>query len=277
MKSLIVGLFLLAAARPQETPGSSGTLGAPEPSRLERVVVMGASLTSGFGAERSFAAALEAALRAPHEPLVDLGDMLFFTSPLAIGARQLEAAVEAEPTLVVAIDYLFWFGYGTFDAKGGAIENEAERLELLERGLALLTELECPLVLGDFPDMSAAIGKMLAPAQVPAKDTLALLSKRVREWAAAREHVLVLPLSTLVKDLAARKELTLGRHTFPAGSRLLQADDLHPTLEGMAAVAQLVWHELVELELAREGDFDLEFPSVLARLRGKALVPAGAR
>ena len=107
---------------------------------------------------------------------------------------------------------------------------------------------------------------------MPARETLPLLSARVRAWAAEREDTVVMPLAELVEHLGKAAEPRIGRHAFPAGTRLLQADDLHPNLEGLAATAQLVCDELVRHGLAREPDFDFELPSVLRKLR--ALPPA---
>lgn len=264
---LVLALGCLAFARADA---------AQQPSAVERVVVMGASLSAGFGAERPFVDVLDASLRAPHQAPLGLGDELFFTSPLQIGPRQVSTALDAEPTLVVAIDFLFWFGYGTTDAQGGAIELESERLELLERGLEFLADIECPLVVGDFPDMSAAVGKMLSPGQMPETSTLPLLSKRVREWAAGRKHTYVLPLSEIVAKLHAEGEVQIGRHTFPSGARLLQPDQLHPTLDGLVAVAQLVCDQLVAAKLARAEEFELELAAVLGKLRKGQASPAGA-
>jgi len=269
---LLAALALAFVAAPQlqaQTP-------APQRPTLERVVVVGASLAAGFGAPCTFAEALTASLRAPLHPPLGLGEELFFTSPLTFGARQIEQALDVEPTLVVGIDFLFWFGYGTFDARGGSIESEAERLELLEKGLSLLDELECPLVVGDFPDMSAAVGKMLSPAQMPQVSTLPLLSKRVREWASARGRTLVLPLSELVPALGTKGEIKIGRHVFPAGTKLLQADQLHPTRDGLVLTAQLVGDRLVEAGLVPQESLVLEAPEILERLRNPKLVP-GAR
>ncbi len=269
MKNFVLALALggLTFARPEV---------AQEPSPLQQVVVIGASLSAGFGAERPFVDALEASLRVPHRPLLGLGDELFFTGPLQLGPLQVSTALDAEPTLVVALDFLFWFGYGTFDARGGAIELESERLELLERGLELLADIECPLVVGDFPDMSAAVGKMLSPEQMPQTSTLPLLSKRVREWAAGRKHTYVLPLSEIVPQLHSEGEVRIGRHTFSSGARLLQPDQLHPTLDGLVALAQLVCDQLVTAKLAPAAEFELELPAVLGKLRKGQLSPAGA-
>lgn len=264
---LVLALGCLAFARADA---------AQAPSAVERVVVVGASLSAGFGTDRSFASVLDASLRGPHQAPLGLGDELFFTSPLQIGPRQVSTAQDAEPTLVVAIDFLFWFGYGTTDAQGGAIELESERLELLERGLEILADIECPLVVGDFPDMSAAVGKMLLPGQMPETSTLPLLSKRVREWAAGRKSTYVLPLSEIVAKLHADGEVQIGRHTFPSGARLLQPDQLHPTLDGMVAVAQLVCDQLVTAELTPATEFELELAAVLGKLRKGQALPAGA-
>jgi hypothetical protein len=233
---------------------------------LARPAVIGASFAAGFGVGRSFAAAFEASMAAAEEEPLDLGDAFFFLTPVASGKRQVELALEAEPSLVLALDFLFWFGYGAQDKEGGPIEAEAERLDLLEAGLGLLAEFECPLVLGDFPDMSAAVGGMLMPAQMPARATLETLSGRVRSWAAARTGTLVIPLSELVRALGSKDEVRIGRHAFPAGAKLLQADRLHPTLDGLLAAAQLVCDELTRTGFTRDEDYCLEFANVRARL-----------
>ena len=248
---------------------------AAEVGHLGRVVVIGASMSVGFGAGRNFPQVLEAAMRTPHEPVLGLGDGFLFLDPRPTAARQVEKALDSDPTLVVAIDFLFWFGYGNLDASGGPIELESERLELLETGLALLEDFTCPLVIGDFPDMSGAVGKMLAPAQMPAKTTLPLLSKRVREWAAAREQTLVLPLAEAVAKLGSPEEIRMGRHTFPAGSKLLQPDGLHASLNGLVAVSQYLCDELVKHGLAREEDFEFDLAKVMAKLGKGTELPVG--
>src|SRR5438093_9364837 len=102
--------LILSVLAPQQ---ASAALPPAHENRLERVVVLGASMAAGFGAERTFGEAFEASLRGPHEPVLDLGNELFFSSPNSIGAHEVETALAAEPTLVVALDFLFWFGYGS--------------------------------------------------------------------------------------------------------------------------------------------------------------------
>src|SRR5262245_51148811 len=159
--ALLVPLFLLAPRQDGQAKP------AHAPNLVERVVVIGASMSAGFGTAHPFADALDASLRAPHRQVATFASELFFTEPLVRGRQEIAAAQDAEATLVVGIDFLFWFGYGAQDADGRAIDREAQRLELLEKGLGYLSELDCPLVLADFPDMTASLGKMLAPEQMP--------------------------------------------------------------------------------------------------------------
>jgi len=243
-------LALLACA---QEPAPSAVQVLPSPA-LRSVVVIGASLSTGFGLERKLSDVLDASLAGPHPALRNEGDLLMFTRPERSGAEQIERALEAEPTLVVALDFLFWFGYGTLGPGGAPITREEDRLALLERGLALLGELDCPLVLADFPDMSAAVGRMITREQMPARETLVKLSERVHAFAAARPRTLVLPFSKLVHQMKAEQEVTIGRHTYPPKSRLLQPDELHPTLEGLVGVGQLVCDELVQRTLVREDE-----------------------
>jgi len=77
----------------------------------------------------------------------------------------------------------------------------------------------------------------------------------------------VLPFAELVHALRAEQEVRIGRHVFPPGSRLLQPDELHPTLEGLVAVVQLVADELVKARLVREDELLFEQAKVLARVR----------
>jgi hypothetical protein len=170
----------------------------------------------------------------------------------------------------VAVDFLFWFGYGTINAEGKPLASEDERLALLERGLELLEDFECPIVVGDFPDMSDSIGLMLLESQVPEEATLERLNARLRAWAAERKNVAVLPLAHGVETLRSGEAFTLGKLSYPEQSteRLLQSDHLHPTLEGLVLIAHLVGQALTEIGAAREQDFRSEVGEVLERLGG---------
>lgn len=232
---------------------------------LARIEVIGASMTDGFGVKGSLGSLLKHTLVPETDHFETRGSLFFFAMPLDTGNEQVEEALDAEPTLLVALDFLFWYGYGSTNAEGGLLETEDERLELLEVGLELLDEFECPLLVGDFPDMSGAVGRVLQARQMPAPETLKKLSARVNAWAAEKQNVRVVPLARMVEDLLSDKPLRIGRHDWPAGStrRLLQADRLHPTLEGLLGMAQYVADRLVMEGLARESEFRFDLPEIL--------------
>jgi hypothetical protein len=112
--------------------------------------VLGASLSHGYGLEREvgtrvrFSDLVEASLRTEHEPVQPKTSLVFFADPLPTGQSMVAAGKAADPTLVVGIDYLFWFGYGAFTTEG-------DRMAMLDRGLALLEGFSCPVLVGDLP------------------------------------------------------------------------------------------------------------------------------
>jgi len=239
---LLAALALLAAPHvrmpPQAPPGGSD--GVP---LLRHVVVVGASLSHGYGLEDSgtkltLADVVEASLRVPHEPVRSKTSLLFFTSPLQTGKAQVEAAVAEKPTLVVGLDFLFWYGYGFFASEG-------DRLAMLEKGLSELEKFDCPILVGDFPDVSDAARSpegarpgLLAPEQIPGPSARRKLDERLRAWAAERKNVVVVPLGDLVARRTSGEDLVIHGNRWPAASvgDLVQPDRLHPTLEGTIAL-----------------------------------------
>lgn len=268
MQTLAILALALSAGFAPDEAGSPPAAPRVAPAALQRLAVVGASLSDGYQVRHDLAAVLDALVRAPHGPVTKSATLFFFANPLETGPGELELVSFEDPTALVAVDFLFWYGYGTVNAEGKAIVSEAERLILLEKGLALLDDFECPVVVGDFPDMSDSIGKMLIEAQVPAPETLERLNARLHAWAAEREHVAVVPLARTVETLRAGEPFTIEGLAYPAGStaRLLQADLLHPTQEGMVVIARLVARALVELGVAADADFHHDVPSVLAAL-----------
>jgi hypothetical protein len=239
-------LFTLIAAcgRVAEVPLLSASAAAPAPAAalqesplLDRVAVIGASASRGFGSPLGLADALEVAIVGGRATVLDASDSRLFTDPERRGAALVERALGARPTLVVAVDYLFWFGYGF--ASG-----EEDRDRRLERGLRLLERFDCELVLGLLPDMSPAVGRALMARQVPSASHLAALNRRIGDWAAARSKVHLLALDRLMIDLHERRAIEIGDRRVPAGQALLQRDQLHPTPQGLAVLAALVFDTL---------------------------------
>ena len=129
---------------------------------------------------------------------------------------------------------------------GGRISNEAERLEKLELGLKELEKFGVPVLVGDLPDMSPAVGKMLSAAQMPAKDTLAKANARFAAWAKGRANIRVLPLADMQRQLMEDRALEIRgvRLESTKQAPLLQRDELHPAPHGMAGLACAVAAEM---------------------------------
>ncbi len=231
----------------------SATVSAPPtPALLERVCVVGASVSDGFGLNvelglrLDFGDVLEAAFAQPGE--VDtFATMWFFRDPLGTGQEQQASALELEPTLVVAVDYLFWFGYGYL--------SEERRGERLEQGLALLDSFDCPLLVGDLPDMRRAAEEgtsplgvpLIYPGQVPEPQTLAAMNARITAWAAERERVAIVPLSEFVARMNDDQGMEVrGNRVAPGeADRFMQEDLLHPNLDGTLLLAAIALDRIV--------------------------------
>ena len=222
-------------------PSSPGAASNPR-SPGDHIVLIGASVTHGFTAAEPFGGIetarynlsryLDAALQFPHHPISNFGNSLFFMQADSLGEQQIRMALDAKPTLVVAIDFLFWFCYG----KG--LDNPG-RLQHFEQGLELLDALHCPLIIGDIPDVSAAANGILSVDELPSSETLAAANRRLKEWAAKRPAVVVVPLAQFIKTAMADQALAVHRSIVPAGKTraLIQNDKLHPTARGCAVLA----------------------------------------
>lgn len=254
--AILAGTLLLAV--PAALPTSLARDAAPgiDPSQLyARVMVIGASASAGFGVrpppprtpgtrgEPMTIAALAGASRLGAADVEGDATALFFMNPPAIGTAQVDAVLarSPRPTIVFACDFLFWFTYGALAADRTPISDEAQRLALLERGLALVDRIAAagiPVVVGDIPDMSAAVGRMLSRAQMPRPETLDRANALIAAWAAARPLVAVMPLSSLTQELRQGRPFRAGRREWSeqADGPLIQRDQLHPTFAGSIAL-----------------------------------------
>jgi hypothetical protein len=282
-------LCALALPAPAQANGYPPAAGAATPAR-PAIVALGASLTHGLDlaaelerrkmggliaaapAHRKSSIGLGALLaRVAPAPVVDGSDLYFFAGPAAHAARQVEVAANAQPELVVAVDFLFWFGYwpnerdldrqapasDLLQAYGSAdreIEKALRSLEKQALGLDLLRDLlartKATVVVGDYPDMYGANPLMLNPKRIPLRRTLDELNRRLREFAKDQPRLVLYPLADYV---TRAKE---GKLTLPDGSgrtltveSAIQIDQLHPTRLGTA----LVMHELYGLLAERLG------------------------
>ena len=226
-------------------------------SPWQRVVVIGASASAGFVLSEPFGGThtarcrlnryLDAAIATPHAPVKNLASALFFLNPESFGPLQVEAATNDRPSLVIGVDFLFWFCYGD----GGS---DAGRAARFEDGLKLLDEIHCPLVVGDIPDAASATNTgIISIAQVPSEAARRAANQRLREWAARHPQVTIMPLAEFMRATKANRAIKIHGRSLPAGTTraLLQADQLHPAPQGTAALALGILDVLV----ARQREF----------------------
>ena len=265
----------VSAATPPATPPAPIVAG----HLYDRIAVVGASASDGFGVSvRADAPPVD--LTAPVDPnakpnvakkptpvQLNLSDVLryaaktttygttsqrvimhhyssgfFFTNPGPIGQGEIYRALKIKPTLVLGLDFLFWYVYGTVTAEGKPMTTGADRFSNLELGLEQLDRIVSagiPLVIADIADMHDAIGKMLSENQVPDIDTIEKVNTRIMEWVKARPLVKIMLLSQILETLKKGGSIDLaGKSWNPAElGALLQDDQLHPTFAGTVVIA----------------------------------------
>ena len=298
LRTLALALVLATPSFAQvaTAPTASAPAAAAAPAKPLRVAVIGASASAGFGCvmrekrhDGDYALGFRlidmVRLACPELEIVstDMSSGFFFLAPVRNGATAAARAAEFNPDCVIALDFLFWYCYGDDSPKGGRIADEAERLEKLELGLKELEKFEVPVLVGDIPDMSPAVGKMLSPAQMPARETLAKANARFAEWAKDRANVRVLPLADMQRQLMEDRALEIRgvRLESTKQSPLLQRDELHPAPHGMAGLACAVAAEMKdalasEKRAAPQDDCTPEPNSTIQRASA-ALKPSGPR
>ena len=242
--------FLLASLLLAPAPPSAEV---PTSPLLEHVLVTGASLSDGYGLRAELEARVDygtvfaAAIRSEASAVTTKSDSWFFQAPTATGTRLIEEVVEAKPTLVVALDYLFWFAFGP------AMDDQ--RVDGLKNGLTLLKQVECPLVIADFPDMSVALEgtspfgfPLIQEHMLPSPETLAELNETLRAWAAERPNTYVVPLADFFQRMQTDEDVVLRENVWKGNSvqEILQEDLLHPTLAGDIGLTILTLDILAE-------------------------------
>ena len=237
--TLVVSLFT-APAWPQAAAPKAATTGL-----FDKIAVIGASVSAGYGidvdgeresrsSDAGLADIIEASLKTEHQKILARASSLFFMDPDANGKSAVKKATAHEPTLLVALDFLFWYGYGPVDS-------EDARLAGLDRGLDQLKGFTCPILLGDIPDMSISLeapAPMLRKEWVPAKETLAKLNERIEAYAKEHSNVVLVPIAALVGKIQRGDAFSLRGTNYEKGALIgmLQEDRLHATLEGTCAL-----------------------------------------
>ena len=283
-----------ADARPADTAATAAPLeatAAPHASAdslFSRPVVIGASASDGFGLSvrehgakpgDGVSVSLADIFRVGRHsrPTVEgYASSMAFVNPGPILSGEMDRALRRSPSIVIGIDYLFWYVYGTKDASGAPMRTAEERLANLDRGLAQLDRAlsrGIPVIVGDILDMKAAIGKMLSRAQVPDPATLDAVNARIRGWAQSRPGARVFGLHESVSSITTNGSLRAGGTEWSVDDHgpLLLRDELHPSFPGLVAVASSVVESAATLlppesRTAFEASFDLDPMLVRRRL-----------
>jgi hypothetical protein len=242
---LAVTMMMLAAepsATQRATTSTTGDGVRTSKSPWSNVLMIGASASAGFTVSEPFGGVatqklrlnryVDAALIESHAPVSNVASAYFFLQPEVIARKQINDVLRNKPSLVLGLDFLFWFCYGD-------IRTNENRLERFEKGLKLLEEIECPVVVGNIPDASAAANGMLAPSQIPSLEIIAAANRRLNEWAKGRKQIVLVDLADFMRTTMANEALTLHGKTFPKGKTraFLQDDKLHPSSFGDALLA----------------------------------------
>jgi hypothetical protein len=272
----LLSLTLVIAPAFAQAPAAEEAQPAPAPV----LAVLGASLSAGYGTaselttpkDVSLARFLAAAYPEGALTTLELGDAWFFTNPVQRGQTQMEAVLTnpTPPTAVIAIDFLFWYAYGS------GFTNDDARVARLELGLAQLARFECPVLIGDLPDISLALnGKgpfnqpLVTPDMIPREVALRRLNTTIAVWMAQHPNVVQVPLEPMLTRMRLGQELKLRGNTWkPAKpNEALQPDLLHPTVRGSIWVTLATLDAFVRSKLAPSlptPEFDEQ--KILARL-----------
>ena len=283
---LAVSVLAIALTAPwvqaQDEPGAV---------KRQRVVVIGASVSAGFedptsrledgSVNRSFK--LDQVLKKvwPREVarVYNAANLLMFQDPAGAGRRQVDLARKLKADLVIAIDFPFWFGYG-FGGAAKPAEVSKRRMALQKKCLDLLDELECPILLGDYPDMRGASTKMLPRYMIPNGPTIKALNEQIHAYATKRKNVRLVPFAKYVKRAVSEPQ------TYPYGDKkivfpkyyLLQSDRLHATRLGVVVVTTHVLSALPDA-LAKDSPLlrhDATLRSLVRALRLEDALPQGS-
>jgi hypothetical protein len=208
---------------------------------LRRIAFIGASVSDGFGNGLPPSLLAKRVLKGRGFTVLRFTNSLFFLQPLKLGPTLMRRALRAKPTLLVGIDFLFWFGYGWM--------GDEARVSRLEKGLALLDRFSGKMLIGNLPDMQGADPKMLAKGQIPSTASLKELNARIQQWAKQRSRVRLFDLESHVKQMKT-KGIVLPRQGKKVKARILSPqelmswDRLHPSKKGVHYLLHLVFESL---------------------------------
>ena len=189
-------------------------------------------------------------------------------------ANRPEEAREQSPTLLIALDYLFWFGYGKKGVNGTAPFRRERRdttrdWNFWRSGWPNSIGSSARFSLAIFPTCPKPSATCLGLSQMPAPETLKALNTRLREWAGTHPNVTIVPVAGMIESMKMNSPFMAGRQQWVQDSheRFIQRDNLHPTLDGLIVFTQESMSRLVEADpMIEKDDFDFDIESVRNRI-----------
>lgn len=263
---MVCMILTLASTVLAQTPGAdTPTIGR------KGLAIIGASASAGWGVvvpilkpsegnrfrHVHLADALHAVDPNLPRPVTSSGSPGFFRTSLKGRQRIVDLAIASNPEAVSAIDFLFWYGYGSVWEDNAAAEAQ-RRAATLEAGLTQLDRIAAmgvPVVVGDLPDVNDALEakpfSFLGRAQVPSPEMIKSMNERIKNWAKTHSNVRLLGLGAVVGDMKAGKQVLAGGVVWGPEPRMMQNDRLHPSAEGLLALAAATAEQL-QISLGRQ-------------------------
>jgi lysophospholipase L1-like esterase len=252
---------------------------------LARPAILGASASAGFGCEttgpdgKPYLVDMESVYQAAVPGLrprpLFLADAGFYTRPRQAQTEQIDAALAANPSLLIAIDYLFWSVYAYRDKAMTPEAIEQDRHDALQEALAQLNRFHGPIIVGDIPNMHASVGHMLSANNVPPPNQLEDFNRAITTWAAdrpANAPAIIIPIANLGRAVESHTGLSTTYQTFTPeqAAELLQPDHLHPTPAGLAVLLREGLAGLAALGTIKSNNFRTDLADITTRLPAEA-------
>jgi hypothetical protein len=251
-RTLLVLLIMSIGCREQTKTPLEPRVGPALP--VSRIAIVGASVSAGLGGvpfSEAFAAAAKGAA------VESEANVMMFRDPIAETKQQMDRALAFHPTVIVAIDFLFWDIYGSTDPQW--------RVRALDSGLAELERARAAgvwIIVGDVPLVTTAADWMLPKEQVPAAADLAALDQRITAWVTGRERVIAVPLAAWTEPLRSGRPVELTPGELVPAQSLMAVDGLHANALG-------TWYVLDRLDKLIEAKLPGTPKSALVFVRPK--------
>ncbi len=234
---LVVWLILAIVASLPSLATDPKQLSTQEPeSETLHIAVIGASVSAGYGLDVRLSEVLDAAI-GDRKTITDLSSALLFLNPLGYANEVGQKLKKDAPSVVIGIDFLFWFAYGEKDFN--------TRKKDLQQALRLLEKLKCYIVVGDLPKFSESENIVLGSNAIPSDEELRVLNRIIQRWGKKNKKVTIFPLCSIVESIKKGEPIEINgvRKTYRQ-EQIFQPDGVHATQMGLISLAAIVLEKL---------------------------------